>query len=519
MQMIKNEIQKLSQTIKEYFPFWGAGLIFSVVIYYLLISNQLVNPNDGLWEYNYYKAGSWSLSLGRWFWLYLDRLRFGISTEPLTSIITLCCFSAGFIFVLDLFELGKNKLGYLVSMLFLSSTAVCVALSYRFMSPTFGLAFLLNVIAAWTIIKWENKIASVVVSGGLIAFAMGLYQSFIGCTCVVLVGYFIYVLQKEEVCFKCILADIIKAFVSAALGGLLYVGILNLHLAVFHVGMSDYNGGSMYSLGNTIKNLPSSIANTYRVFMRYFIEGYFKTNVLQEFKIYFLIYIFALILLIMGVVKAFKISKIRALIYFLFVLAIPVASNAVLLIATNAWTSLLMTAPMALCIPILACVESKIISGSKKRFGWINVLLVAVLLYGNIYQVQIDQEAMLEGKIATTTMANDIIHDLNDLGYLDADLKYCVLGIPAGNEMFQTSVIYEKANSDALFGAWYSDVGCSRRSWQGVFTHLCGIDLEICTQPEYGEVLANESVQQMDVYPNEGYISRIGDIVVVKVSQ
>lgn len=24
-----------------------------------------------MWEYSYYKAGKWSLSIGRWFWLYL----------------------------------------------------------------------------------------------------------------------------------------------------------------------------------------------------------------------------------------------------------------------------------------------------------------------------------------------------------------------------------------------------------------------------------------------------------------
>lgn len=505
--------------IREYLWVFGSGLLFSVVIYYLLISNQLVNSIDGLWEYSYYKSGSWSLSLGRWATLYLDRLRFGIHTEPLTSLITLSCFSAGSVFILDLFEIGKNKIGHFVNMLFLSSTAVCVALSYRFMSPTFGLAFLLNVLAAWVIIKWKHKVLSVLAGGGLIAFSMGLYQSFIGCTCIVLVGYFIYVLQKEDIPLKSIIDDVIKALLSACLGGALYILILNMHLKIFHVAMAEYNGANLYSIGNTIKNLPASVANTYRVFIRYFIEGYFKTNVFQDLKIYIIIFVFAAVILAMGLGKTFKIGKLRAALYLIFVLAIPVASNAVLLIATYAWTSLQMTAPMALCIPVLWCAESKIISSGKKYLGWINTLLILVLLYGNIYQVQIDQEAMLEGKISTTTMAQDIVHDLNDLGYLDADAKYCILGIPAANEMFKTSVIYEKANQDALFGTWNRDIGCSRRSWQGVFSYLCGVDLPICTLPEYGVILEEESVQTMEIYPNDGYISKIGDIVVVKVSE
>ncbi len=519
MNILDYEIKRIGQKVKEYFPFFVAGFIFSVVVYFLLISNQLVNSDDGLWEYSYYKAGRWSLSLGRWFWLYLDRFRLGISTEPITSLITLACYSLGFVFILDIFELGKNKIGYLVSMLFLSSTAVCISLSYRYMSPTFGLAFLLSVMAPWILIRWRNKVAAILGSGACIAFSMGLYQAYLGCTCIILAGYFIYVLQKEDTALKGILADIMKAFLSAVTGGLLYMIILTVHLRFFHTGMSNYNGGNIYSLWNTIRSLGESVVHTYKVFIRYFIENYYKTNAFQEGKIYLIVFLLATIFLIIGFVRTIKQSKAKAVFYTLFVLAIPIAGNAVLLVATAAWTSLQMTAPMALCIPILVCVETKIIYSHKKWLERINILAVTVLLYGNIYQVQIDQDAMQEGKIATTTMANDIIHSLNEEGCLNADLKYCVIGVPAHNDLFKTSVIYEKSNGYARFGSWTSDYTCSRRSWQGVFSNLCGIDLEICTADEYGALLADETVQNMEIYPNEGYITQVADIVVIKVSE
>ena len=517
--MIIQEIKKIGRKIKEYRSVFVVGLIFSIIAYFLLISNQLVNSDDGLWEYSYYKAGKGSLSLGRWLWLYLDRLRFGISTEPLTSLISLACFSLGFAFILDLFEIGKKKVGYLVSLLFLSSTAVCIALSYRYMSPTFALAFLLSVLAAWIIIKWENKVLAVVGGGIAIAFSMGLYQSYLGCTCIILVGYFIYVLQKDDEELKSILINIVKALLAAILGGVLYIVILNVHLNFFHLGMADYNGGNMYSIGNTIKYLPYSIAQTYRVFKRYFIENYFKTNVLQDGKIYMVVFALAIIFLAIGLIHVLKKNKIKALLYILFVSLIPVASNAVLLIATSAWTSLQMTAPMALCIPILLCVEVNTICAHKKWLERINIVVLALLLYGNIYQIQIDQNVMQEGKIATTTMANEIIHTLNEKDCLDANLKYCVIGTPSGNELFQTSKMYDMANSYARFGSWTSDITCNRRSWQGVFSYLCGIDLEICTVGEYEELMANEIVQNMEAYPKEGFIVQIGDTVVIKVAE
>lgn len=62
--------------------------IFGSVLYSQLMTHQLVNAYDGLWEYTYHSAGKWELSLGRWFWLYLDKIRFGINNDPWTSILT-----------------------------------------------------------------------------------------------------------------------------------------------------------------------------------------------------------------------------------------------------------------------------------------------------------------------------------------------------------------------------------------------------------------------------------------------
>lgn len=517
--MNKENIKSIVGKIKEYRCLFLSGLIFGGIIYFLLISNSLVNSNDGLWEYNYYKAGKWSLSLGRWFWLYLDRLRFGISTEPLTSLISLACFSAGFVYIADLFELGKNKVSYLASMLFLSSNVVCISLSYRFMSPTFGLAFLLSVLAVWVICKWKNKIWGILFAGAFMALSMGLYQAYIGCTCFLFVGYVLFVLRDKGIILKDILKLIGRTLLSAVVGGGLYIGILNLHLKIFHISMSDYNGASSYSVGNMIRNFVGSVQGAYSTFSRFFFENYFKVNVLQEFYLFYVAFSLITVLLMIGLIKVWKISKIRAGIYLIFIFLIPVASNAVLLVATQAWTGLLMTAPMALCFPVFLCLEERHISAKRSKLQWVNIALMCLMLYGNVYQVQIDQQAMLEGQIATTTMAEDILHDLNDAGYLDGESEYCFLGVPAANEMFATSVIYEKANTDARFGAWYRDTNCNIRSWQGVFTYLCGSDIKICDAYGYQTAVTDEETANMPVYPQEGYIRKIGDIVIVKVSE
>ena len=46
--------------LKKYLPVFAGSMLFSVALYYLLMAHQLVNSNDGIWEYSYYKAGRWS---------------------------------------------------------------------------------------------------------------------------------------------------------------------------------------------------------------------------------------------------------------------------------------------------------------------------------------------------------------------------------------------------------------------------------------------------------------------------
>lgn len=98
---------------------------------------------------------------------------------------------------------------------------------------------------------------------------------------------------------------------------------------------------------------------------------------------------------------------------------------------------------------------------------------------------------------------------------MDADAQYCVLGSPIGNELYYFSVIAEKANGYAVFGNWNSGM---RRSWQGVFRYLCGINLEMCSSTDYDAIAANPEVESMTVFHDDGSIIRIDDIVVIKVS-
>lgn len=51
--------------------------ILCVFAYIVIVSNELTNTYDGLWQGSYYAGYSWVLSIGRWFW-------------PVVGIVMIC---------------------------------------------------------------------------------------------------------------------------------------------------------------------------------------------------------------------------------------------------------------------------------------------------------------------------------------------------------------------------------------------------------------------------------------------
>lgn len=521
---IDDDIKKLYgggvQALLQICSSCGLVFIFGLAVYSLLMSRQLVNAYDGLWEYTYHYAGKWELSLGRWFWLYLDKIRFGINSDPWTSIITILLYSVGMCVISDIFSMEDKRVSFLSSALFISSTAVCVSLSYRFMSPVFGLAFLLSVLAPWVIQKSNKFILPVLLGSAMVALSMGAYQAYLGCSGLVIAGYLLWQLYCTEVSWRQIGQYLGKSVAMLSMGGILYVLLLKAHLIIFHTSMSSYNGADSYSLWNTIKELPTTIKNAYSVFIMYFFKNLYKTNMLQNYKIYWLLFALAGVIIVIGFIHIWKSGRIRALCFLALTLLLPVAANAVMLVATDTGVSIQMTAPLALIIPILVCIASKA-ARHIKISTWARLaggFAFVIVLWGNIYQVQIDQNAMYEGKVAASAMAEEILHECAEEECLDPDLRYCIIGIPAGNRLFYVSDAYALANNYAMVGVGWTDPDSSMKSWRGIFHYFCGTNISIWPSSSCAAELEEADVAGMPAYPEPGYIKQVGDLVVVKVS-
>lgn len=517
--MIDN-IKKL-YGLKKWVPLFIINMAAGVFTYSLLLINQLVNEHDGMWHGSVSYANGHELSNGRWFWRFLDRGRFYLSPDPVTSVIALFFFILSFILILYIFDVESKAVAAFASLLFTVNISVLVSLSYRYMSPTFAVSCFLFVLAALILIRSKNLIIGITLPAVSIALAMGLYQADIGCTCLIILMHISLCLYKGDKTLKEIGQFILKSAVSVIAGMGLYYILLYVNLWYYDVTLDSYNGTDSYGPVGMLLNLPSSTVHAYSDFVNYYRQVIAHTNIFNG-TIYKIVFALLAVCFIYAAVKLFKENRVRAILFSLTFLLIPMAVNIVLLMAYNSVTSVQMTVPASMCISVLLCLASSIRPPEIKAvniYKAVTAVALSLLIYGNYIMTIYDQQAMYMGRQSLMEISREMIATLQTYNLYHPYYKYVIIGSPSDNPCFAKNFVAEKANRYALVGTWEpDDTRTVVQSWQGFFTYEMGINIQIADDDKVKEALADETVRKMPIFPELGCAAMVNDVVVVKLS-
>ena len=132
---------------------------------------------------------------------------------------------------------------------------------------------------------------------------------------------------------------------------------------------------------------------------------------------------------------------------------------------------------------------------------------------------QYDQQAMYMGMKSLMEMSREISGALIKEDLFNPSLHYVFVGNPSDNPLYVKNLVFEKSNAYARVGDWEADdTRTVVQSWQGLWTHEMGINMNVAYDDKVTEVLSDETVSAMPVFPEKGSISFVDDVVVVKVS-
>ncbi len=484
--------------------------LLSVLCYLPMIANGVTNSADGLWQPTYFQAASTEISVGRWAWPILDKLRMGYAADPFNSFLALLLITTAAWLTIQLLS-NLTKKHYMYVLLITVSTTTCCYLSYRFQSPSFGMATLLPVIAAFLISKdnftgrevWIiNSIITL-----LIVLTLALYQANLGIFCVFAVFLFMKFILDDKLSYA--LKFLIRAILIGITSCLIYKVFWEICLKVRGIEASSYNGANS-SLSSIIINIPLGITNAYVnwISKRLLIDSNY---IFRPIRLIIYVFIFGLFLYT-GITK---IKNVKAKIwYFIALLLIPVAANICFLLTPGVqYMSMQMTGPLLFSGIIALCFVEKYTSLFKKFL----ICSIALLLYGNIYCVGTDEDAMIQGHKSMEAIMNRVITSLQMEDTFDTSKKYVFIGSPCKNELFKKNELWDKASPYAKTGDIWPNYDCTINTYNGLLNHI-GIQLNIAGSEIYESYVKSEALKDMPCYPNEGSIVENGDEVLIKIS-
>lgn len=513
--------------VKKYLTPVGLKIAFCCCIYSMVMASNLVNCRDGLWNGPYYQAAHWELSLGRWLILYWDRLLLGIHTNPWATLVTLFLFALGTQLLTDILGfIPGSWQDYLVSMLFLSNMIVCISVSYLYTSGIYGLAFLFSMLCVECVL-WSMKDKRWIIAGAIcLALVMGLYQSYLGC--VTLMALTALIRMLEERCRRNeIRRYLLQGIFVGFAGFCLYEIVLHVHMAVFHVSMSSYNGADEISLQAIFANLLPSAKRAYETFWRYLMGTSHYWNLLPTFLLRLILIAEVIGMVGWGTITLWreKGEKSRLLFWGICIVLAPVAANSVFFFAPKSAFLEQQTAPLALSVAVLVAQLVRRVAVKKEilaKLALKDIAIVAAglaLLFGNVSQTLIDEEAMYEGMNASETIAENVFQTLLQDGIYDREAVYALVGAPCASPLFFTTPMYNRANSYAKFGGpWWNGSELDNRAWYGLFHFRLGLDLPMCDAIQYEQLSKSAKVGEMPLYPAEGSIQEIDGVIVIKIS-
>lgn len=374
------------QTLQKYRKPFFTLFIYELLVCLPLLVLRLTNDLDGLWNQDDYMAGAWELSIGRWFWPFLDKARFGVSLDPLPALFALALYAVSFLLILNLLGLSFSRLTALVGFLFLGSVGIVCQMSFGYMAITFAVSFFLAVLAVWILAESfrrsvpggavSDKSASgkpaagspisgspllhrfvlpVLLSSLCIALMMGCYQAGIGTTALLVLFVLLYSLASPDSgeTTRARLFFLVQAMCSVLIGGILYVLILKLRLWQTGTPASDYQGFSSISAGYILAGIPGALRHCYQAVPNYFVNGTFLSHALERHSWFSLCYLPFLVLCFVLLIRIFRRSRWNALFFLLGLCAVPAAANCFYLAAPETETHMQMTVSMALIFPLL----------------------------------------------------------------------------------------------------------------------------------------------------------------------
>jgi len=422
-----------------------------------------------------------------------------ISMPWIYGLMTLVLMSVAACLVVRLFHIERPVFQVLLSGVFVSFPALAATMNYMFTVLPYAIALTLSICAVWYFDG--GRPAKWIVSPLLIAFSCSIYQ-----------GYFSF---ASSFCVILMIKALVNGEKTAAETfryGLRLLSMLLLALAVYGTAILVFSMLLNYPLIQEVINekqsLPMRIAVAYSAYLKTLFAGYFGyVHSLPSVLFH------VLLIGVSGIVIILKLRRhgdaaawlLTGLCLFLF----PLSCYCLYMLADNSYIHSLALYSFAslyvLCICILDDVETVPVRD-------IAAICLALIMGGNIFYSNAWHLRNYLRFEEAKSLYSSVVTQLTLTPGFDENTSLAIVGsAPELMYDMDKNFDFDKVLTPSL------DIASVDYA-QLIISRYLGFDVPFSTAEETAALAENPLVEQMSVFPYDGSVQKIGDIVVVKFS-
>ncbi len=456
--------------------------------------------------------------------IYEEIMRGMITLPWLVGLLSLLYISIAVFLIVKIFNIESRVMNCLISgILTTNTTVIALAATYINDMDCDILAMLLAVLSVYF---WNKSKKGFLYGIIPLAVSMGLYQSYLSTAITLIMIVSIMNFLTNEKCVD-VLVTGLKGVAMIIGAGLVYLCALKVTYAITGITMSSGNYNSMDTiLSMSFSGILTAIYETYK----FTISTILQPVSMYPSKITLFLHLLMVSLMMISIINKLirnKISLEAKVFILLLLFFLPIGMNVSRILTNNYSHDLMHFALWLVYIFALILVsESK---SEKPSLGkikidrnnvlkYISVCLIFVILWGNVrtantaYLVRdFDQDASL-------ALLTRVVYEIENYdGYVTGKTKLALIGKPNG--LLESTSEYSAIRKMTGMKFNYVLSTTSSGYYQAYFKYVLMNPAAIASNDIISSLKKNEIVKNMPLYPADGSISMVDDILVVKLGK
>lgn len=506
-------IKKVFVSIPKQFKFaFVSAFIFGLLAHMYMLTNKLPNMDD-LYSIDGFGA---TFKVGRWFLWVVGAIAYHLNLvysmpwfNGLVTILLLAC-SAGVVAVL--LDLNSNISNVILGAALVTFPSWTATFFYMFTAPYYALAVLLAVLSVFFTVKYKK---GYIIAVPLLACSMGIYQAYLPFVATLYVVLLFQSLYDEDKNYKDILRNSLFYLINLIASVIVYFVILRLSLVITNQSLNAYKGLDTigeFSLGRIQEIIKNIFINFFGIFINNNLE--ISYNLITK-GMYFILYVVVFLLVMHLITNLYKKKDyMKSIETFVLLIMYILAINSIYIMCSDGIYALMYFSYVFLLIFPLVLLDKNIAKCGSNKGNCITEWIVSFVLlcgigsycqYASAEYLSIEL-SVEQAKSYYTTLITQI---KSVEGYTDS----CKVALVGNNVTDSTFYRNDVMNKFDMSGRDRTIVEAYSR--ENFLKYYCGFSAEYVSI----EQLPEDKINRMPIYPTDGSVQMIDDVVVVKLAE